>query len=793
MTGDTAAAVDFLCQWAPNGPWTLTSIVPDGAVETRSFVKSALAAMRKWLDSCQGERNLYFSVNPLINPGSVKAKKDNVERMSWLHVDLDPRPGEDFHMERARALKLLTEFVPTPTVLLDSGGGYQAFWKLDEDDRLIINGDVAKAESLELYNQQLERLLGGDHCFNCDRIMRLPGTVNLPNAKKRKKGRQAAAAKLVHWFADRVYKLTQFTPAVRVQSTESGLTNGPPKVHVSGNVTRLRSIEDLREWGVSEPTMALILQGEDPADPTRYSSRSEALFRAICELIRNKVPDETIYSVITDPAFAISTSVREKRGSDRYALRQIERAKEEVDEPWLRRLNERHAVISDMGGKCRIISEVWDETLARTKISKQSFEDFRNRYCNSKVQVGTTPKGAAVYVAAGAFWIGHPLRRQYDTIVFAPGRDVEGVYNLWKGFACDAIPGERHHGLLEHIRQNLCSGDETAFKFILGWMARAVQHPDSPGECALVFRGRMGTGKGFLAKTFGSLFGRHFLQVTSAKHMTGNFNAHLRDCVVLFADEAFYAGDKQHEGILRALITEETLVVEGKGVDAETAPNYLHTMVASNNSWVIPAGLEERRFLVLDVGDKRLQDTVYFGRLRAELNAGGRENLLHFLLQYDLTDFEPRRPPATGALQDQKLLTMPPEEQWMFHKLWHGNLLHGDMRWPASVVKDRLYDDYILELQKQGRNYRMSPVAFGKFMQKAMPEGAPRVRQDWADVPMMDEHGYNMTQKKRVVMWDLPPLLNVRKHWDNSFGGPHKWPQVMSEQVEAAMGDVSPF
>jgi len=32
--------------------------------------------------------------------------------------------------------------------------------------------------------------------------------------------------------------------------------------------------------------------------------------------------------------------------------------------------------------------------------------------------------------------------------------------------------------------------------------------------------------------------------------LVGNFNAHLIDCVLLFADEAFWAGDKQGENTL---------------------------------------------------------------------------------------------------------------------------------------------------------------------------------------------------------------------------------------------------
>ena len=53
----------------------------------------------------------------------------------------------------------------------------------------------------------------------------------------------------------------------------------------------------------------------------------------------------------------------------------------------------------------------------------------------------------------------------------------------------------------------------------------------------------------------------------NAKHLVGHFNAHLQHCSVLFADEAFFAGDRSHESVLKGLITEETLLIEPKGVD----------------------------------------------------------------------------------------------------------------------------------------------------------------------------------------------------------------------------------
>ncbi len=113
---------------------------------------------------------------------------------------------------------------------------------------------------------------------------------------------------------------------------------------------------------------------------------------------------------------------------------------------------------------------------------------------------------------------------------------------------------------------------------MLDWLADVVQHPDRQGEVALVLCGPEGCGKGLLARAMKYLLGQHGLAISNAKHLTGNFNAHLRDTVLLFADEAFYAGDRTHVGVFKALITEPYLTIEGKYQNPVLAKNYLHIL-----------------------------------------------------------------------------------------------------------------------------------------------------------------------------------------------------------------------
>ena len=367
--------------------------------------------------------------------------------------------------------------------------------------------------------------------------------------------------------------------------------------------------------------------------------------------------------------------------------------------------------------------------------------------------------------------------------MFAPGHEVPDAYNLWRGFGCEARPGDCSL-FLQHVHENVCGGVDEYYQYLMKWMARAVQYPDSPGQVAVVLRGKQGTGKSFLAKVFGDLWGRHFLQVSDPKHLVGNFNSHLRDCVVLFGDEAFYAGDKKHESVLKTLITEETITIEAKGVDAEAAPNFIHLMLASNSDWVVPAGAEERRFFVLDVGDARRRDSDFFRKVKGQLDDGGREALLHHLMTMDLSDFDVRRVPETEALAEQKHHSLGPEEEWWFQKLWEGRLMQDHIGWKCEVEKEELTADYVAHCQRFNITRRGNATRLGKFLSRVCPDGYPKSAQRYVerDVPTGD--GWVRKKRVRPYFHVFPALAECRRRWDELYSTKTDWPQEEEPQEE---------
>jgi hypothetical protein len=272
---------------------------------------------------------------------------------------------------------------------------------------------------------------------------------------------------------------------------------------------------------------------------------------------------------------------------------------------------------------------------------------------NQLVRVGGTEEEPK-WVSKAEAWLKHPHRRQFEEVLFAPGQDLGPDYrNLWQGFAFEPKKGDCSL-YLTHLKDNVCRGNATKYRYLIGWMAYHVRHPGEQGQVAIVVYGPKGIGKNVFAEGFSALWGPHGMVVSDSQRVTGHFNAHLRNKCVLIADEAFFAGNRSDERILKSLITGDTITVEAKGVDVVTCPNLLRLIIISNDPHIVRASRDERRYLVMECGDEKQKNYDYFQAINNQLKSGGYSALLHHLLyEVDLTDFNVREAPRTEELVKQ--------------------------------------------------------------------------------------------------------------------------------------------
>jgi hypothetical protein len=430
--------------------------------------------------------------------------------------------------------------------------------------------------------------------------------------------------------------------------------------------------------------------------------------------------------------------------------------------------NQQFMVVNE-AGKAVIYSPAEDPILGRRYFDHLGFSDLRALYLNRKIYVGHDKNGNVIMRPVAEVWLNHTKRRQFVRgVIFDPsGRPVpEGTLNLWHGFAIQPRSGSWEK-LRIHIRDVICRGNREHYEYLIRWLARLVQQPAEQGEVAIVMRGDEGTGKGTLARAMKRILGQHALAISNSKHLTGNFNAHLRDCVFLFADEAFFAGDRQHIGVLKSIITEPYLTIEGKYQNAVQTPNFLHLMMASNEEWVVPASLEARRFFVLEVSDARKDDHAWFAAIWEEMEAGGYEAMLHDLLRYNLATFNVRRVPVTEGLQQQKKLSLGTTDAWWLDVLQRGYVFQSKVglevvfnQWQETVTTELLFVSYIAFAKDRHERRPLTREELGKYLHGQKVQAKPCrprdaiVGEHIADVP--NAYG-GTTRQAEPVTHPRPP------------------------------------
>ena len=233
-----------------------------GEIEAATFLPNERDRMRRWIDARQGEKNLYVTANQALDGKAInwRLSKDDVGYIRAIYADLDPKKikegdasGEFFKKERVRlfalAKQMIGDAVCPPSLIVDSGGGMQAWWILSEPIPATPD-NVALAEGI---GRTLKGRFGGDSVFDVCRLMRLPGTINLPDASKIAQGRGPALATIEPQFvSNKTYNIERATASIspdRLSTRSSSRRQSPARSSISrtmrgdrtsGGVARMR-------------------------------------------------------------------------------------------------------------------------------------------------------------------------------------------------------------------------------------------------------------------------------------------------------------------------------------------------------------------------------------------------------------------------------------------------------------------------------------------------------------------------------------------------------------------------
>ena len=423
----------------------------------------------------------------------------------------------------------------------------------------------------------------------------------------------------------------------------------------------------------------------------------------------------------------------------------------------LKRMNEAHAFIHSYGGKPAVLSHIYSEVIDKEAIEFSTPDSIQVRYANQSVLVNDKSQ-----MELGKWWLKHAGRREYQTVIFDPSqpKEYKGCLNLWEGFSVEPIKGSWRH-TRKHIYKILCNKNKTKFKYFMRWLAWCIQNPATQAEVCCVFKGKEGAGKGFIFTQMVSICGVHGFTLADRKLLTGMHNGHFNRIIFLFADEAYYPGDKEAEGVLKQLITQPTIAVRAMYKDAVMGKNRLHIGMSTNNEWVIPAGEDARRYFINEVDNKyaKGQETetkrnAYFSKLWKEMEQdGGQAAMLYDLLNIKLHGWHPRYDvPDTEELQKQKAMNLNVLENAVFSILEDGFFPGTINDKGMLIIGSHELQEYIERIEPMTKRFSSTKK-----------------------LEIFRKLGCEKWRRPDRVYWVFPDLIRMRQKWNELYIHNKNW------------------
>ncbi|MCO6415961.1 DUF5906 domain-containing protein [Siccirubricoccus sp. KC 17139] len=363
----------------------------------------------------------------------------------------------------------------------------------------------------------------------------------------------------------------------------------------------------------------------------------------------------------------------------------------------------------------------------------------------------------------GDLWLKFPKRQNFsEGVTFAPPTEMHTPYvpevvqyNIFTGFRFKVEEATYYPRFRDHLYDAVCQCDDERFNFVMSWFADILRNPGRKTGSVIILRGEEGVGKSLVGEQFAKLIGeRYAVLASSERQILGNFNSHLSHALFCQVEEALFAGSKDFNK-LKQLVTGERMPVEMKGVDIFELPNFTRFLMCSNESWIVPAGADARRWFVTDVCADHKGDYGYFKDIIDEMDCGGREAWAKELMSWPIDEALLRNPPDTWELGKQRLQSFNAPKQFFIdtliegsHELFPESEEDEDLRFPlATEFKEKLYRRYEDYIAKSGSRYDANRQKF----QAAMDEVFAR----WPK-----QKKIKGTNQRR---YDIPPLAQFRE------------------------------
>lgn len=392
--------------------------------------------------------------------------------------------------------------------------------------------------------------------------------------------------------------------------------------------------------------------------------------------------------------------------------------------------------------------------------------------------------------------------------------DEGTMVNQWRGFETVPCPqmvtDDEVRPFLNYINEVVADKVPQRAEWVLDWVADLLQNPHKKPGTALVLVGPQGAGKTFLGeKVIAAIIGKsHSVQMNSIESLTSKFNVIADNRVFVQCDEAVHSYQKDVAARLKSIITDDTMTVEPKMVNAYKKPNHMHFLFTSNEEstaiFIDPTPYE-RRFTVLKVAAHRATDVGYWSTLRT-WTAANLPKIMRWLLDRKVDRNNVIRPLDTAAKRTIQRVGVDPEIAWIInrvalgfpiaeqhHQHWwqafneqeitdqdkKNNVLRRDV-WPDQITIPTLEDDFRSFVRVHGRTVYSGSLITN--IRRALPEDSMK-QGSQPTVTYMDPKSGQQT-KTRIRLFGFPSIEDILDNLRAKYG------PMVDEMIETAIKDA---
>jgi len=220
------------------------------------------------------------------------------------------------------------------------------------------------------------------------------------------------------------------------------------------------------------------------------------------------------------------------------------------------------------------------------------------------------------------------------------------VLNMWRNTWASPNPdpvgddNDNVRKFVYYIRSVICDGDINAANWVISWIADIFRDPCNKPSTCLVLVGKHGAGKSFMGEVLLKMLLRDkFISVDGIEAFNNDFNAEMSGKILVQADEVTHnSSSSAVSEKLKRIISQKSITINPKNMAKREERDMRRFLFTTNHETtaIKMDGAQDRRYTVIKVSDKFVQDIDFFGKLAAWANSGSwTADVMKWLLTYD--------------------------------------------------------------------------------------------------------------------------------------------------------------